>query len=63
MHFKNTKINVTKKKDLKHGQWTAHNDSDNDDDDEDHDDEDHDDEDHDDDKDDSGDGENQETMN
>ena len=58
MHFKNTKINVTKKKDLKHGQWTAHNDSDNDDDDEDHDDEDHDD-----DKDDSGDGENQETMN
>ena len=58
MHFKNTKINVIKKKDLKHGQWTAHNDSDNDDDDEDHDDEDHDD-----DKDDSGDGENQETMN
>ena len=58
MHFKNTKINVTKKKDLKHGQWTAHNDSDNDDDDEDHDDEDHDD-----DKGDSGDGENQETMN
>ena len=47
MHFKNTKINVTKKKDLKHGQWTAHNDSDNDDDD----------------KDDSDDGESQETMN
>ena len=44
---------MIKKKDLKHGQWTAHNDSDNDDDD------DH----HDDDKDDSDDGESQETMN
>ena len=39
----------SKKKDLKHGQWIAHNNSDNDDVD-------------DDDNDDNGDGENQETM-